>query len=64
MSDRRGSSTNVFITDGTRLPFDVSFATSDLVIVFGGRATDTIEAVGIRRIEPESGKLMFIQYEK
>ncbi len=64
MSDRRGSTTNVFITDDTRLPFDASFATSDLVIVFGGRATDTIEAIGIRRIEPGMGQMMFIRHAK
>ncbi len=51
MKARRTEALNVRITPRTRLPYGADFDLGDIVVVFGNRSADAIEAYGIREVQ-------------
>lgn len=54
MSDRnRPGTTTIFFTPKTRFPYGADFSAGEMVVVIGDRVgTDTIEAYGVRDVDP------------
>lgn len=54
LRNTEGGTTTVHISPRTRLPFGADLEPGDTVIVIGDDASGTIEAFGLREIDPES----------
>lgn len=58
----RGEILLIDITPHTRLPLGMDFTVSDIVMVFGDRDDDRVEAFGIRRVPPPPVMPMMRRY--
>ncbi len=53
MNNQREEILTIIVTRRTRLPYGADFSNGDMVVVFGHRNNDAIQAVGIQEVEEE-----------